>query len=82
MVRRTHRQRSVFEVLLPDGDKLWDPALRRIDAALDDETLVELIAAALERRYPLSRRRGRLGTPAEVVLRLLVLKRGQVWVQF
>ena len=33
MVRRAHRQRSVFEVLLPDGDKLWDPALQRIDAA-------------------------------------------------
>src|SRR5256712_6238389 len=79
MVRRTHRQRSVFEVLLPDGDKLWDPALRRIDAALEDETLVELIAEALERRYPLSRRRGRLGTPADVVLRMLVLKHLYDW---
>src|SRR6267142_1841588 len=79
MVRRTHRQRSVFEVLLPDGDKLWDPALRRIDAALEDETLVELIAEALERRYPLSRRRGRLGTPADVVLRMLVLKHLHDW---
>src|SRR5438093_702024 len=79
MVRRTHRQRSVFEVLLPDGDKLWDPALRRIDAALEDETLVELIAEALERRYPLSRRRGRLGTPAEVILRMLVLKHLRDW---
>lgn len=73
MVRRTHRQRSVFEVLLHDGDKLWDPVLRRI-AALEDETLVELIVEALEQRFPLSRRRGRLGTPADVVLRMLVLK--------
>src|SRR5436309_10067899 len=79
MVRCAHRQRSVFEVLLPDGDKLWDPALRRIDAALEDETLVELIAEALERRYPLSRRRGRLGTPAEVILRMLVLKHLRDW---
>src|SRR3989454_12684360 len=79
MVRRTHRQRSVFEVLLPDGAKLWDPALRRIDAALEDETLVELIAEALERRYPLSRRRGRLGTPAEVILRMLVLTHLRDW---
>src|SRR2546426_7403353 len=66
MVRRAHRQRSVFEVLLPDGDKLWDPVLERIDAALDDEALVDLITAALAQRYPLSQRRGRLGTPAEV----------------
>src|SRR5881628_2824713 len=79
MVRRTHRQRSVFEVLLPDGDKLWNPALRRIDAALEDETLVELIAEALERRHPESRRRGRLGTPATVVLRMLVLKHLHDW---
>src|SRR3989442_10213960 len=74
MVRRAHRQRSVFEVLLPDGDKLWDPVLERIDAALDDEALVDLITAALAQRYPLSQRRGRLGTPAEVVLPMLVLK--------
>src|SRR5881396_4160216 len=79
MVRRAHRQRSVFEVLLPDGDKLWDPALQRIDAALEDEALVDLIAAALAQRYPLSQQRGRLGTPAEVVLRMLVLKHLYQW---
>lgn len=28
MVRRAYAQRSVFEVLLPDGDKLWDAELR------------------------------------------------------
>ncbi len=79
MVRRAHRQRSVFEVLLPDGDKLWDPALERIDVALEDEALVELIVAALARRYPQSQRRGRLGTPAEVALRMLVLKHLYDW---
>src|SRR5213593_4630816 len=79
MVRRAHRQRSVFEVLLPDGDKLWDPVLERIDAALDDEALVDLITAALAQRYPLSQRRGRLGTPAVVVLRMLVLKHLYEW---
>ena len=79
MVRRKHGQRSVFEVLLPDGDKLWDPALRRIDEVLDDEELVDLVADALERRWPGSRRRGRPGTPAEVVLRMLVLKHLYDW---
>jgi transposase, IS5 family len=79
VVRRRHVQRSVFEVLLPDGDKLWDPVLRRIDEVLDDEELVELVAEALERRRPNSRRKGRPGTPAEVVLRMLILKHLYDW---
>jgi len=79
MVRRAYTQRSLVEVLLPDADKLWDPTLRRIDALLDDEVLVDRIADALARRHPQSRRRGRLGTPAAVVLRLLVLKHLHDW---
>ncbi|MGH7535879.1 MAG: ISNCY family transposase [Gemmatimonadales bacterium] len=79
MVRREYVQRSVFEVLLPDGDKLWDPALRQIDEVLDDEGLLDLVADALGRRRPMSQIRGRLGTPAEVVLRMLVLKHLYDW---
>ncbi len=74
MVRRAYTQRSLIEVLLPDSDKLWDPILRQIDALLDDDALVDRIAEALARRHPQSRCRGRLGTPAAVVLRMLVLK--------
>ena len=79
MVRRRQRERSVWEVVLPDADKLWPAALRRIDHLIDDEALVEVIAGALERRWAQSRRRGRPGTPAEVVLRLLVLKHLYRW---
>lgn len=79
MVRRAYRQRSLVEVLLPDGDKLWDPTLRRIDSILDDEILVDRVAEALGARHPQSRRRGRLGTPAAVVLRMLVLKHLRDW---
>jgi IS5 family transposase len=79
MVRRAYRQRSLVEVLLPDGDKLWDPTLRHIDALLDDEALVDRVAEALGRRHPQSQRRGRLGTPATVVLRMLVLKHLSDW---
>jgi IS5 family transposase len=67
------------EVLLPDADKLWDPTLRRIDTLLDDEILVDRVAAALAQRHPESQRRGRLGTPADVVLRILVLKHLHDW---
>jgi IS5 family transposase len=79
MVRRAYQQRSLIEVLLPDADKLWDPTLRRIDALLDDEGLVDRVAEALGRRHPQSRRRGRLGTPAAVVLRMLILKHLHDW---
>ncbi len=79
MVRRAYQQRSLIEVLLPDADKLWDPTLRRIDALLDDECLVDRVGVALAQRHPQSPRRGRLGTPAAVVLRILVLKHLYDW---
>jgi transposase, IS5 family len=79
MVRRAYRQRSLVEVLLPDADKLWDPTLRRIDTLLDDEALVDRVVEALAQRHPESRRRGRLGTPAAVILRMLVLKHLHDW---
>ena len=74
MVRRRQRERSLFEVLLPDGHKLWPDWLRRIDTVLEDEAVIEVVAQALEARWPHSRRRGRPGTPAEVVIRMLILK--------
>src|SRR6187200_1895833 len=67
MVQRRQRERSLFEVLLPDG-------LRKIDTQLEDEAVIEVVAHALEARWPQSRRRGRPGTPAEVVIRMLILK--------
>jgi len=79
MVRRAYRQRSLVEVLLPDAEKLWDPTLRQIDQLLDDEVLVDRVTEALAQRHPQSRRRGRLGTPAAVVLRMLVLKHLYDW---
>jgi IS5 family transposase len=74
MVQRRQRERSLFEVLLPDGHKLWPDWLRRMDTALEDEAVIEVVALALEQRWPQSRRRGRLGTPADVVIRMLILK--------
>src|SRR5262249_12756965 len=74
MVQRRQRERSLFEVLLPDGHKLWPDWLRRIDTALEDDAVIDVVAQALEQRWPQGRRRGRLGTPAEVVIRMLILK--------
>jgi IS5 family transposase len=74
MVRRRQRERSLFEVLLPDGHKLWPDWLRRIDTLLEDEAVIDVVVQALEARWPQSRRRGRPGTPAEIVIRMLILK--------
>jgi IS5 family transposase len=74
MVQRRQRERSLFEVLLPDGHKLWPDWLRKIDTLLEDEAVIEVVAKGLEARWPQSRRRGRPGTPAEVVIRMLILK--------
>ena len=74
MVQRRQRERSLFEVFLPDGHKLWPDWLRKIDTLLEDDAVIEVVAQALEARWPQSRRRGRPGTPAEVVIRMLMLK--------
>src|SRR6266566_3222024 len=83
MTRRREGQRAFGQVvlfgLLGPPETLLDPALRRIDGLLDDEALVDAVWRALRRRYAQSARRGRPATPAEVVLRLLVLKHLKTW---
>src|ERR1700746_4132306 len=58
MVQRRQRERSLFEVLLPDGHKLWPDWVRRVDTLLEDEAVIETVAQGLEARWPQSRRRG------------------------
>jgi IS5 family transposase len=82
MIRRRNGQRSLWDAVLfgaPDPRALMDPVLRRVDELLDDEALVEPVFDAMRGRFPLSTRRGRKGTPAEVALRMLVLKHLRGW---
>jgi IS5 family transposase len=58
---------------------LQEPWMAHVDAMLADEAMVSAVHQALVQRHPQSRRRGRLGFPAEVVLRLLVLKHIRNW---
>lgn len=53
--------------------------MREADRLLEDDALVATVHAALHRRRRQSATRGRTGTPAEVVLRLLVLKHVRNW---
>jgi len=53
--------------------------MRHADQILEDEKLLDLVYEALVRRHPKSRTRGRLGPPAEIVLRMLLLKHIRNW---
>jgi IS5 family transposase len=82
MIRRRNGQRSLWSAVLfgaPDPRKLMEPKLRRIDELLDDEALVDGVLEAMRGRFAQSGRRGRYGTPAEVALRMLVLKHLKTW---
>ena len=67
MVQRRQRERSLFEVFLPDGHKLWPDWLRKIDTLLEDEAVIDTVVQALEARWPQSRRRGRRHGHAEIL---------------
>jgi IS5 family transposase len=74
------RQRSFAEGFLREEvDEFWEDWMRAADRVLDDDDLVATVYAALGKRRPQSRTRGRLGFPAEVVLRLLLLKHLRTW---
>lgn len=60
-------------------DTWWEDWMRQADRLLDDPELVDIVYRAMLQRRPKSRTRGRLSTPAEVVLRLLVLKHLRNW---
>jgi IS5 family transposase len=53
--------------------------MKHADQVLEDEQLVAAVYEALAKRSPKSRTRGRRGTPAEVVMRLLLLKHIRNW---
>src|SRR6202521_4134576 len=53
--------------------------MKSVDQLLEDAALVESVYDAQGKRHPKSRTRGRTQTPAEVALRLLILKHVRNW---
>jgi transposase, IS5 family len=73
-------QRTLGEGLLEEETAdLWEPWMRHADQVLEDEQLVNAVYAALLKRRPKSRTRGRRGVAAEIVLRMLLLKHIRNW---
>ncbi|MGH2372413.1 MAG: ISNCY family transposase, partial [bacterium] len=80
MVQLRHSQQNLGEVFFArEAASLMEPWMKEADQILDDEPLLEMVYERLGRRYPQSRTRGRNATPAEVVLRLMVLKHVRNW---
>src|ERR1700676_1052567 len=77
--------RCVSQPQFPEGfvegavGDLWEPWMRQADQILNDEKLLNIVYEALVRRAPKSRTFGRLGVPAEIVVRMLLLKHLRNW---
>jgi IS5 family transposase len=73
-------QRSFGEGFIEEETaSLWEPWMRQADQVLEDEALVQAVYEALLKRSPKSRTRGRRGVPAEIVLRMMLLKHLRNW---
>jgi len=73
-------QRSFADGFIAEeiGD-LWEPWMRHADEALNDDRLLEIVQQELSKRFRKSKTRGRPGTTAEIVVRMLLLKHMRGW---
>jgi len=62
-----------------DVRALWEPWMVQADRLLEDDELIDRVYAAQGERHEHSATRGRSQTPAEMVLRLLLLKHVRNW---
>ncbi|HWF40367.1 MAG TPA: ISNCY family transposase [Candidatus Acidoferrales bacterium] len=80
MIQLRHQQPSLWGGFWAEEvAELWEPWMRAADQLLDDEALLDAIYEAQGKRRKHSRTLGRKQTPAEVVLRLLILKHARNW---
>jgi IS5 family transposase len=78
--RKAKAQRTLWEGVMDlDVHALWEPWMVEADRLLDDEDLIEVVFEAQGQRHAQSATRGRSQTPAETVLRLLLLKHVRNW---
>jgi len=80
VIQLRHQERSLWEGLFAqEVAELWEPWMQVVDELLEDEKLLDAVYEAQGRRHPQSRTRGRQQTPAEVALRMLILKHVRNW---
>lgn len=75
-----YQQRSFGDGFIHETvEELREGWMLHADLILTEEELLEIVYRALQRRHPRSGTHGRPGTPAEVVLRMLLLKHIRDW---
>jgi IS5 family transposase len=80
MILTRRSQRNFADGLIAEEvSDLREPWMQYADEVLRDDTLLTIVQEALSRRIRKSQTRGRPGTPAEVVLRMLLLKHIRDW---
>jgi IS5 family transposase len=80
MTRRKRAQRTLWEGLVDEDVRaLYEPWMVEADKLLEDEELIESVFQAQGQRHEYSSTKGRSQTPAEMVLRLLLLKHVRNW---
>jgi transposase, IS5 family len=80
MIEMRRRQLSFGDGLIAEEvSDLCDDWMQAADRVLADEEILTAVYEALVQRHPKSRSLGRKGMPAELVLRLLVLKHVRNW---
>ena len=80
MIEMRRRQLSFGDGLIAEEvSDLREDWMKHADTVLADEAIVAAVYEALAKRHPKSRCRGRRGAPAEMVLRLLILKHIRNW---
>jgi len=80
VIQLRHQERSLWEGLFAEEvAELWEPWMRVVDELLEEEKLLDAVYEAQGRRHPQSRTRRRQQTPAEVALRMLILKHVRNW---
>ena len=80
MTRRKQGQRVLWEGMIDEDVRaLWEPWMVQADRLLEDEELIDRVYEAQGERHEHSATKGRSQTPAEMVLRLLLLKHVRNW---
>jgi IS5 family transposase len=80
VIKLRHQQPTVWEGLFAEEvAELWEPWMQVVDELLEDEKLLDTVYEAQGKRHAQSRVRGRQQTPAEVALRMLILKHVRNW---
>ncbi len=80
MIAARRLQRHFADGFISEAvEDLWEPWMRQADRVLEDDALLLIVQQELAKRCLKSKTRGRKATPADVVLRMLLLKHVRDW---